>query len=98
MANYKMPSTGVIHKGGYLLGERGKNAIDLTILCQFKPNKNGEGKVIEGGNVYGGCYTSGTIYGDVHLDVRSDMLANVTPADIAYAKENDLAVCNVYGA
>ena len=98
MANYKMPSTGVIHKGGYLLGERGKNAIDLTILCQFKPNKNGEGKVIEGGNVYGGCYTSGTIDGDVHLDVRSDMLANVTPADIAYAKENDLAVCNVYGA
>ena len=98
MANYKMPSTGVIHKGGYLLGERGKNAIDLTILCQFKPNKDGEGKVIEGGNVYGGCYTSGTIDGDVHLDVRSDMLANVTPADIAYAKENDLAVCNVYGA
>ncbi len=98
MANYVMPNSGVLHKGGYLLGMRGKNAIDLTILCQFKPNKNGEGKVIEGGNVYGGCYTSGTIDGDVHLDVRSDMLANVTPADIAYAKENDLAVCNVYGA
>ena len=98
MANYVMPNSGVLHKGGYLLGMRGKNAIDLTILCQFKPNKDGEGKVIEGGNVYGGCYTSGTIYGDVHLDVRSDMLAKVTPADIAYAKENDLAVCNVYGA
>ena len=100
MANYKMPSTGVIHKGGYLLGERGKNAIDLTILCQFDPHETVDkvSTLKEGGNVYGGCYTSGTIDGDVHLDVRSDMLAKVTPADIAYAKENDLAVCNVYGA
>ena len=98
MANYVMPNSGVLHKGGYLLGMRGKNAINLGIQCQFKPNKNGEGKVIEGGNVYGGCYTSGTIDGDVHLDVRSDMLANVTPKDIADAKAKDLALCNVYGA
>ncbi len=98
MANYKMPNSGVLHKGGYLLGERGKNAVNLTVQCQFKPAKDGEGKVMEGGNVYGGCYTSGTIVGDVHLIIKSDMLANVTPKDIADAKAKDLAVCNVYGA
>ena len=98
MANYKMPNSGVLHKGGYLLGERGKNAVNLTVQCQFKPAKDGEGKVQEGGNVYGGCYTSGTIVGDVHLIIKSDMLANVTPKDIADAKDKDLALCNVYGA
>ena len=96
MANYKMPSTGVLHKGGYLLGERGKNAVNIVVKCQFMPEKVGD--VMEGGNVYGGCYTSGTIIGDVHIDMKADMLANVTAEDIEIAKAKDLALCNVYGA
>ena len=96
-ANYKMPNSGILHKGGYLLGERGKNVINLTINCQFKPTANEDG-VKDGGNVYGGCYTSGTIDGDVYIDMKSDMLADVTPAELAAAKASDVALGNVYGA
>ena len=99
-ANYRMPNSGVLHKGGYLLGERGKNAIDLTVRCQFDPHETVDevSTLKEGGNVYGGCYTSGTIAGDVHIDVRSDMLAKLTSAELKTVKDNDMAVCNVYGA
>ena len=96
-ANYKMPNSGILHKGGYLLGVRGKNAINLTVNCQFKPTVN-EADVKEGGNVYGGCYTSGTIDGDVYIDMKSDMLADVTPAELAASKASDVALGNVYGA
>ena len=96
-ANYKMPNSGILHKGGYLLGERGKNVINLTINCQFKPTANEDG-VKDGGNVYGGCYTSGTIDGDVYIDMKSDMLADVTPTELAAAKASDVALGNVYGA
>ena len=97
MANYVMPNSGVLHKGGYLLGVRGKNAINLGIQCKFDP-KVGESGVKEGGNVFGGCYTSGTIDGDVKIDIKSDMLEKVTSEEIAAAKAKDIALCNVYGA
>lgn len=96
-ANYRMPNSGVLHKGGYLLGERGKDAIKLKVMCQFAP-KIVENEVTEGGNVYGGCYTSGTIAGDVHIDMRSDMLANVSQEELKAAKAKNIAVCSVYGA
>ena len=97
MANYRMPYSGILHKGGYLLGARGKDAIKLNVECQFLPYV-GENGVMEGANVYGGCYTSGTIVGDVHIDMKSDMLANITPAELAKTKEKNLAVCSIYGA
>jgi hypothetical protein len=92
-----MPYSGILHKGGYLLGARGKDAIKLNVECQFLPYV-GENGVMEGANVYGGCYTSGTIVGDVHIDMKSDMLANITPAELAETKEKNLAVCSIYGA
>ena len=97
MANYRMPYSGILHKGGYLLGARGKDAIKLNVECQFLPYV-GENGVMEGANVYGGCYTSGTIVGDVHIDMKSDMLANITPAELAETKAKNLAVCSIYGA
>ena len=97
MANYRMPYSGILHKGGYLLGARGKDAIKLNVECQFLPYV-GENGVMEGANVYGGCYTSGTIVGDVHIDMKSDMLANITPKELAETKAKNLAVCSIYGA
>ena len=34
----------------------------------------------EGCNIYGGCYQSGTVVGDVHIDIYSDMFAKVARA------------------
>lgn len=57
----------ITHVGGYLLGERGKQAIKLVVNCKFIPSAN------DGVNVYGGCYSSGTIKGDVSIEMNSDM-------------------------
>lgn len=57
----------ITHVGGYLLGERGKQAIKLVVNCKFIPSTN------DGVNVYGGCYSSGTIKGDVSIKLNSDM-------------------------
>ncbi len=95
-ANYEMPNSRIKHRGGYLLGVRGKNAINLEVKCQFDPHEDTEIK--EGGNVYGGCYASGTIFGDVYIDLKSDMLSHISSAELASAKADNKAVCNVYGA
>lgn len=47
--------------------------IKLTIKNKFQPEEKNDAYV--GGNVFGGCYKTGTVRGDVTIDLRSDMLA-----------------------
>lgn len=93
------------HEGGYLLGRRnptaanadGNNDIALKVECQFQPKE--VSGVMEGGNVYGGCYKSGTINGDIFLDIRTNMLSNVTEDELNTNRTKDgIALGNVYGA
>ena len=102
-ANYvKNQTIAVDHVGGYLLGESRTTSpmIDLTVKCKFAPSKvEKSGKTYyEGGNVYGGCYKSGVIVGDVKIDYRSNSLNGLDETLLAASNENDIAACNVYGA
>ncbi len=102
-ANYvKNNSVKVDHVGGYLLGESRSISpmIDLTVKCKFAPSvveKSGK-TYYEGGNVYGGCYQSGVIVGDVKIDYRSNSLKGLDEALLTVSNENDIAACNIYGA
>lgn len=110
-ANYEFYNTysGKItsHTGGYLLGERkGKNPmINLLVENQFKPSikevtSDGGVKHSEysGGNVYGGCYFTGNIVGDVLVDLRSNMLNGLRSDYFLNAANSAEPACNVYGA
>ncbi len=102
-ANYvKNNTVKVDHVGGYLLGESRTESpmIDLTVKCKFSPSiveKSGK-RYYEGGNVYGGCYKSGVIVGDVKIDYRSNSLNDLDEALLTVSNENDIAACNIYGA
>lgn len=102
-ANYvKNNTVKVDHVGGYLLGESRTESpmIDLTVKCKFSPSiveKSGK-RYYEGGNVYGGCYKSGVIVGDVKIDYRSNSLKDLDDALLTVSNENDIAACNIYGA
>lgn len=102
-ANYvKNNTVKVDHVGGYLLGESRTESpmIDLTVKCKFSPSiveKSGK-RYYEGGNVYGGCYQSGVIVGDVKIDYRSNSLKDLDDALLTVSNENDIAACNIYGA
>ena len=102
-ANYEKNTTVTVnHIGGYLLGESRSTSpmIDLTVKCQFAPSiveKSGK-RYYEGGNVYGGCYKSGVIVGDVKIDYRSNSLKGLDEALLTVSNENDIAACNIYGA
>ena len=102
-ANYIQNKTITVdHVGGYLLGESRTTSpmIDLTVKCKFAPSKvEKSGKTYyEGGNVYGGCYQSGVIVGDVKIDYRSNSLNGLDENLLAVSNENDIAACNIYGA
>ncbi|MBQ0046660.1 MAG: hypothetical protein KBT33_03995 [Prevotellaceae bacterium] len=106
-ANYEWfnseKNTKIFHEGGYLLGEGHSPYpfIKITIKNKFNPAVvNGAYK---GGNVYGGCYETGTVRGDITVDMKSDMLAGKSKATLE--KSNELlatdpkyAALNVYGA
>ena len=102
-ANYDKNNTITVnHVGGYLLGttHSASPMINLLVKCKFSPSvveKNGK-TYYEGGNVYGGCYKSGIIVGDVKIDYRSNTLKDLDEKLLATANENDIAACNVYGA
>lgn len=91
------------HEGGYLLG-LAKSAypfIKLTVKCKFEPTV--ENGAYKGGNVYGGCYESGTIRGDITINLESDMLADKDRAKLEKANEQvatdpAYSTLNVYGA
>lgn len=101
-ANYNYKDK-AFHEGGYLLGAAHSDYpfIKLNIKNKFLPKvKNG---AYVGGNVYGGCFKSGTIRGDIRIDLQSDMLANkdkemLEKSNELFAKNAEYASLNVYGA
>ncbi len=102
-ANYvKNNTVKVNHVGGYLLGESRTDSpmINLTVKCKFAPSvvENSGKTYYEGGNVYGGCYKSGVIVGDVKIDYRSNSLYGLNEDLLTVSNENDIAACNIYGA
>ena len=102
-ANYDYKGQ-VTHEGGYLLGLAHSTDpfIKLTIKNKFEPTiVNNE--TYQGGCVYGGCFKTGTVRGDVTIDLQSDMLAGKEKAKLE--KSNDYLASNpdysslvVYGA
>lgn len=102
-ANYDYKGE-VTHEGGYLLGiaHSEKPFIKLTIKNKFKPTiVNNE--AYQGGCVYGGCYKTGTVRGDVTIDLRSDMLDGKDQAKLEKSNEYlatnpEYSSLNVYGA
>lgn len=102
-ANYDYKGE-VTHEGGYLLGLAHSIApfIKLTIKNKFKPTiVNNE--AYQGGCVYGGCYKTGTVRGDVTIDLQSDMLAGKDQAKLEKSNEYlatnpEYSSLNVYGA
>lgn len=93
----------VTHEGGYLLGlaHSSKPFINLTIQNQFAPKEvNG---AYQGGCVYGGCFNSGTVRGDVTIHLQSDLLAGkdkkkLEAANDSLATNPKFSSLNVYGA
>ena len=102
-ANYNYKGL-VNHEGGYLLGRAYSTDpfIKLTIKNKFKPTiVNNE--AYQGGCVYGGCYKTGTVRGDVTIDLQSDMLAGKEKAKLEksndyLASNPEYSSLNVYGA
>ena len=102
-ANYDYKGK-VTHEGGYLLGLAHSTDpfIKLTIKNKFEPTiVNNE--AYQGGCVYGGCYKTGTVRGDVTIDLRSDMLADKEKAKLEKSNEYlatnpEYSSLNVYGA
>ena len=101
-ANYDYKGE-VTHEGGYLLGiaHSEKPFIKLTIKNKFEPAVVED--AYQGGCVYGGCYKTGTVRGDVTIDLRSDMLAGkdkkkLENSNDSLATKPEYASLNVYGA
>ena len=104
-ANYEWKSGDkrVRHEGGYLLGLAKSNYpfIKLNIKNKFRPAE--EDGAYVGGNVYGGCYETGTVRGDITVNLLSDMLEGKSKTLLD--KSNELimsnpkySALNVYGA
>ena len=102
-ANYDYKGQ-VSHEGGYLLGlaHSTNPFIKLTIQNKFEPTiVNNE--AYQGGCVYGGCFKTGTVRGDVTIDLQSDMLAGKNQAKLEKSNEYlasnpEYSSLNVYGA
>ena len=101
-ANYDYKGE-VTHEGGYLLGtaHSEKPFIKLTIKNKFEPVVVED--AYQGGCVYGGCYKTGTVRGDVTIDLRSDMLAGKDQAKLEKSNEYlatnpEYSSLNIYGA
>ena len=93
----------VTHEGGYLLGLAHSTTpfINLTIRNKFAPKEvNG---AYQGGCVYGGCFNSGTVRGDITIHLQSDLLAGkdkqkLEAANDSLATNPNFSSLNVYGA
>lgn len=102
-ANYNYKGL-VNHEGGYLLGRAYSTDpfIKLTIKNKFEPTiVNNE--AYQGGCVYGGCYKTGTVRGDVTIDLQSDILAGKEKAKLEksndyLASNPEYSSLNIYGA
>lgn len=102
-ANYEYKGKAT-HTGGYLLGLAHSEYpfIKLTIKNKFEPKTDEKNNAYMGGNVYGGCYKSGTIKGDVTIDLQSDMLAGKDKTKLENSnnllQSAQYASLNIYGA
>lgn len=101
-ANYNYKGL-VNHEGGYLMGRAYSTDpfIQLTIKNKFQPEEKNDAYV--GGNVFGGCYKTGTVRGDVTIDLRSDMLAGkdkkkLENSNDSLATKPEYSSLNIYGA
>ena len=101
-ANYDYKGE-VTHEGGYLLGTAHSTEpfIKLTIKNKFEPAVVED--AYQGGCVYGGCYKTGTVRGDVTINLQSDMLAGKEKAKLEKSNEYlatqpEYSSLNVYGA
>lgn len=101
-ANYNYKGL-VNHEGGYLLGRAYSTDpfIQLTIKNKFQPEEKNDAYV--GGNVFGGCNKTGTVRGDVTIDLRSDMLAGkdkkkLENSNDSLATKPEYSSLNIYGA
>ena len=101
-ANYDYKGK-VNHVGGYLLGEIHSTYpfIKLNIQNKFQPAERNNAYV--GGNVYGGCYKSGTIRGDISVVLESDMLEGKSKELLDNSNElistnTEYSALNVFGA
>ena len=101
-ANYNYKGL-VNHEGGYLLGRAYSTDpfIQLTIKNKFQPEEKNDAYV--GGNVFGGCYKTGTVRGDVTIVLRSDMLAGkdkkkLENSNDSLATKPEYSSLNIYGA
>lgn len=81
--------------------------IQLVLKNKFQLKKDEDGNYAEAGNVYGGCYKSGNVRGDIEVDMRSDMLVDESGAALSdeeiarirAAFESDhKSVASIYGA
>ena len=99
-ANYINTDLGLEHMGGYLLGKRATTEamIKLKVAdgCNIKPYSVGD--TYAGGNIYGGCYTSGTISGDIHIDVHTNMLKTLEVDKLAATDAAGVSAGCIYGA
>lgn len=91
------------HEGGYLLGLAKSEYpfIKLNVNCKFEPTIDND--AYKGGNVYGGCYESGTIRGDITINLNSDMLYGKDKEKLENSNEKvatdpAYSTLNVYGA
>ncbi|MBO6099260.1 MAG: hypothetical protein J6P01_03885, partial [Prevotella sp.] len=105
-ANFVRTDLGVVHEGGYLLGvggtmnmENKKALINIKVETELRPQLDGENSnaTYKGGNVYGGCYKSGTINGDIQIDVQSNIMDGLDIAKIVETNKQGRPAGNVYG-
>lgn len=100
-ANFVRTDLGVVHEGGYLLGSRSteKPMISLLVKCNIDvaSSLDSEAGVYTSGNVYGGCYKSGTINGDISIDVHSNMVNGLEVQKIIDTNKAGKPAGNVYG-
>lgn len=94
----------IYHTGGYLLGEGHTTYpfIKLTVENKFEPAVDNE-VAYKGGNVFGGCFETGTVRGDITVDLKSDMLSGkksslLEKSNELLASDAAYAALNVYGA
>ena len=92
----------MVHQGGYLLGKSNtpKALINFKVAkdCVIDVAGSDDGSKYTSGNIYGGCYKSGTISGDIHIDVHTNMLNGLDVAKLTAANDAGIAAGNVYGA
>jgi len=100
-ANYTNTDLGLEHKGGYLLGKRATNKAMIMFKvaegCNIKPYSVAGSSYYTGGNIYGGCYSSGTINGDIHIDVHANMVDGLSVAKLAATDAAKISAGNIFG-